>query len=687
MSDPFFLHLTERKDIFKREKSPVYYVVLTSIICAIIVGLWISTREILEVATDFFEKMPEERVAKIVSDLPETLIKDEHREIKVDHLKPVSKKSVGGRTGGGGDPRSMVTKKGVLGVISGNLKEKSVASADYFGEGGFATGIDAVLSGVGGLKKGSSDGKGRKGLAYGEGDKSGFGGGGGGVDDLIGSLMGGDGGSLKLTKKAKISKQKEFQRGAQTAKKLTYSPSKFKTNDLEPIIENSFLKTSDKPISTFSIDVDKASYINIRRYITHNKIPTPNSVRLEEMINYFSYDYPYPRGKDPFSVSTEIADCPWNRENRLVHIGIKGRKLVKEIPFLNFVFLIDVSGSMASMNKLPLIKKSLKMLVQNLSKNDRIAIVTYAGKAGMVLNSTPCHQKEVIYEAIEGLTAEGSTAGSEGIKLAYRIASQNFLEDGNNRVILATDGDFNIGSSSEEELSRLIKRRRVQDLFLTVLGFGIDNEKDVIMERLAQDGDGNYSIIDDIQDAKKILVDESKGTFFIVGKDVKIQVEFNSTEVESYRLIGYENRLLKKEDFANDKVDAGDLGAEQNVTAIYEVVPTKNDFDLYKNSNEMFTLRLRYKEDGNPNSKLMEKKIIDQRKTLEMASNDFRFSAAVAGFGMLLQRSKYAGNYTYNDILHLAQSGMLGSSDDDRHEFLSLVKKTMKLDVGNLSEN
>lgn len=668
MTDPFLKNLLKRKDIFTHSKSNNPIIVIICIVFAIITGIWISKIKFIEVACDFFDKMPEERVARIVTQLPEpelTLERDSHKkwiteekQITQKALTPQKRQSATGRTGGGGDPKARINKKGVLGIISGAVKEKTVASGDLLGNAGFSSGIDAVLSGMGGLKSGDG-GSGRKGsigVGFGEGTNE--------MSNLIGSLS--------------DDKDKTIE-SMETNKNINYSPSNYQSIPNKPVIENKFIYTVNTPVSTFSIDVDVASYINTRRYLKNNQLPPPSTIRIEEMINYFSYDYPFPKGKEPFSTITEIGDCPWNRENRLVHIGIKGRKISKKAPTLNFVFLIDISGSMTASNKLPLLKKSLRLLVNNLKDNDRIALVTYAGEADIRLNSTPGSQKDAINSAIEGLTASGSTAGSEGLELAYRIAGQNFLENGNNRVILLTDGDFNVGTSNENELIKLINRRKVQDIFLTVLGFGINTTNDQMMEKLAQEGDGNYSIIDDIYEAKRVLVEEANGTFFIVGNDVKIQVEFNPDMVDSYRLIGYENRLLKVEDFANDKVDAGDIGSEQNVTALYEIVPVHKKYDQILNSenstDKLFTLNLRYKDNKSSASKLIVKDIIDNNTSLEMTSDDFKFSAAVAGFGMLLKGSKFSNNNTFDAIYNLANSTIRGSSSSKRHEFLWLVRK------------
>src|SRR5207237_128143 len=347
------------------------------------------------------------------------------------------------------------------------------------------------------------------------------------------------------------------------------------TEEYGRIAENGFLRVTDNPLSTFSIDVDRASYSNVRRFLDSGQMPVRDAVRIEQMVNSFTYDYPQPSGGDPFSVTTEIAACPWNAKNRLLLVGVQGKNInTDDLPPSNLVFLIDVSGSMQAANKLPLLKESLGLLVNNLRAKDRVAIVVYAGNAGLVLPSTPGSDKARILEAINSLEAGGSTAGGEGIRLAYETAKENFLDHGNNRVILATDGDFNVGVSSDGELERLIETKSKSVVALTVLGFGMGNIKDSKMELLAEKGDGNYAYIDSLGEAKKTLVTEMGGTLLTIAKDVKLQIEFNPTKVLAYRLIGYENRLLQKEDFHNDAKDAGDMGAGHSVTALYEIVPT-----------------------------------------------------------------------------------------------------------------
>jgi Ca-activated chloride channel family protein len=464
------------------------------------------------------------------------------------------------------------------------------------------------------------------------------------------------------------------------------------------IVENSFLSANQNPLSTFSIDVDEAAYSNVRRFIQNGTIPPKGAVRLEEMINYFDYDYAAPQNDDPFAVHTEIAPCPWNEQHRLVHIGLKGKEIPNgNLPPANLVFLIDVSGSMDQPNKLPLVQASLKLLTNQLRENDKVAIVVYAGAAGLVLPSTSGSNKTKIKEAIENLSAGGSTAGAEGIKLAYKIAKENFSKEGNNRVILATDGDFNVGTSSDDELVSLIEEERKSNIFLTVLGYGVGNYQDNKMQQLADKGNGNHAYIDNLNEANKVLVKEFGSTLFTIAKDVKIQVEFNPVKVQSYRLIGYENRMLQKEDFNDDKKDAGELGAGHTVTALYEIIPAgvKDDFtgkvdDLkYQTnpvipndlSNEMLTIKLRYKKPTGDESKLITKPVMDENTSLDNTSDNFRFSAAVASFGMLLRNSAYKQHASYEEVLELAKNAKGKDADGYRYEFIKLVEIASSLSV------
>lgn len=465
------------------------------------------------------------------------------------------------------------------------------------------------------------------------------------------------------------------------------------TEAYDPIRENIFHDVLHKPLSTFSIDVDTASYANVRRFINQGMLPPKDAVRIEELINYFSYEYPEPNGT-PFSVTYEVATCPWNTKHLLLHVGLKGKSIPTEsLPPSNLVFLIDVSGSMNSRNKLPLLKKAFSLLTEQLRAQDRVAIVVYAGAAGLVLPSTPGGQKAKVLEALERLQAGGSTAGGAGIELAYRVAKANFLESGNNRVILATDGDFNVGVSSDAAMVRLIEEKRKEGIFLTVLGFGSGNYKDSKMEKLADKGNGNYAYIDNILEAKKVLVNEIGATLLTIAKDVKIQIEFNPAKVKSYRLIGYENRLLRDEDFNDDRKDAGEIGAGHTVTALYEIVPTDSEEETTgvdplkyqtrntvsgKFENEMLTIKLRYKEPRETESKLMVYTVADKSLAIEQASANLRFSAAVAEFGMLLRDDSHRGQATFDHALHLAKGSRGKDENGYRAELVRLIE-TSKL--------
>ncbi len=474
-----------------------------------------------------------------------------------------------------------------------------------------------------------------------------------------------------------------------------YNPN-FNTEGYATIHENGYKDVLKQPLSTFSIDVDKASYANVRRFINMGQLPPMDAVRIEEMINYFKYDYPEPRGKHPFSVYTELAACPWNPDHQLLHVGLKGKSIDKtELPASNLVFLLDVSGSMNSPNKLPLLKNAFHMLVNELREEDRVAIVVYAGAAGLVLRSTPGSRKEDILSAIEKLSAGGSTAGGEGLLLAYKVAEENFIEGGNNRIILATDGDFNVGVSSNAEMERLVEKKRENGVFMTVLGFGMGNYKDDKMELIADKGNGNYAYIDNIQEARKVMVAEFGGTLFTIAKDVKFQLEFNPARVKAYRLIGYENRLLNDEDFNDDKKDAGEMGAGHNVTALYELIPSgseentgridplkyqENRQTTWTNKKaELLTIKLRYKQPDGKTSTLFEEpvqgKLLDEKST----TKNFRFSAAVAEFGLILRDSQYKENASIDQIISLAQGGRGNDSEGYRGEFIKLVKTTETL--------
>jgi len=464
----------------------------------------------------------------------------------------------------------------------------------------------------------------------------------------------------------------------------------FNTEEYSRIRENQFKDAMQNPLSTFSIDVDNAAYSNVRRFLKNSQMPPPDAVRIEEMINYFSYDYRQPDGDRPFSFVTEISQAPWNKSNRLIHIGLQGKKLDYEnLKPSNLVFLIDVSGSMNDPNKLPLLKKSFKLLVNNLDDRDRIAIVVYAGAAGLVLPSTPASEKRTIIKALNKLESGGSTAGGAGIKLAYKIALENLIEDGNNRVILATDGDFNVGDSSTGGLVRLIEEKRKKNIFLTILGLGMGNYKDSRMEEISNAGNGNYFYIDNIKEAEKVFVKEMRANMFTIAKDVKIQIEFNPKKVKAYRLIGYENRVMANEDFDNDKKDAGELGAGHTVTALYEIIPTGSSQKVNKTGNlkyqdnklnnkasgdEIMTIKFRYKAPKSDTSKLIEIPVNDQNLALSESSNNFRFSAAVAGFGMLLRQSKFKGELTYNQVIKMAKNARGKDTEGYRAEFIDLVK-------------
>jgi Ca-activated chloride channel homolog len=461
------------------------------------------------------------------------------------------------------------------------------------------------------------------------------------------------------------------------------------------IDENPFLETSRAPLSTFSIDVDTASYSNVRRFLNDGTLPPKDAVRIEELINYFEYDYQQPIGSVPFSVNTEVAVCPWNKKHKIVSIGLQGKKIsLDNVPPSNLVFLIDVSGSMNEPRKLPLLKDSLRMLVNQLTGKDRVAIVVYAGSSGLVLPSTTADRKGEILSALNALEAGGSTNGGEGIQLAYKIAQENFIQNGNNRVILATDGDFNVGLTSDEQLVRLIEQKRQSKIFLSVLGFGTGNINDSMMEKLADKGNGNYAYIDSIEEGRKALGAQVAGTLYTIAKDVKIQVEFNPAKVAGYRLIGYENRLLADRDFNDDKKDAGEIGAGHSVTALYEIVPAgqkvqNEGVDELKYSkvapsdtkfnNELMTVKLRYKEPKENESRLLTQGILDREVSIENASNNLKFVAAVAQFGLLMRDSRYKAQASFENVSMLAFSSKGSDLNNYREEFLSLIEKAKRL--------
>jgi len=469
----------------------------------------------------------------------------------------------------------------------------------------------------------------------------------------------------------------------------TYPHEEFNREGYSTIHENGFKQAIKAPLSTFSIDADAASYSNVRRFLNNGQKPPMDAVRIEEMVNYFTYNYPEPEGEHPFAIYQELAHCPWNEDNMLLHIGLQGEKIeTKNLPASNIVFLIDVSGSMSSQNKLPLLKKAFKLLVQQLREEDRVAIVVYAGSSGLVLPPTTGDQKETILKALEKLQSGGSTAGAAGLKLAYQVASDNFMEEGNNRIIIATDGDFNVGQSSNAEMERLIEKEREKGIFISALGFGMGNYQDDKMEIIADKGNGNYAYIDNILEAKKVLVNEFGGTLYTIAKDVKIQIEFNPAIVESYRLIGYENRLLNNEDFENDKKDAGELGAGHTVTALYEIklansgslkknnlkYQTSNLNNLAKEGDEVSTVKFRYKKPDGHLSILIEEVIPYSEKSIFEMSDNFRFSSAVAEFGMLLRNSEHKGSASYQSAINLAQGAKGRDSEGYRSEFIQLIK-------------
>ena len=473
-------------------------------------------------------------------------------------------------------------------------------------------------------------------------------------------------------------------------------PTEWNTEDYAPVESNDFRAVSDHPLSTFAIDVDGASYTNTRRFIRDGERPPKDAVRIEEFLNYFQYDYPAPAAEDehPFAATMEAGPAPWHEKHRLVHVGIQGQRVPRaERPPSNLVFLVDVSGSMRSPRKLPLLKKGFRMLAEQLRPEDRVAMVVYAGSSGIVLESTPGTETDSIKQAITRLEAGGSTAGAAGIRQAYQVAEENYIEEGINRVILATDGDFNVGVSSDGALQRLVERKRESGTALTVLGFGTGNIKDNKMETLANHGNGNYYYVDSATEARRVLVDQLGSTLQTIAKDVKVQVEFNPAEVAAYRLIGYVNRQLEDEEFADDSTDAGELGAGHSVTALYDViprgvesevdVPTVGDLkyqetqpsDAAEASDELLTLKLRYKEPDGDESQLIERPLTQEAANREV-SPDFSFAAAVAGYGMLLRDSEYKGSLTLDAVRRLAEQGREEDPNGTRAGFISLVEDT-----------
>lgn len=471
----------------------------------------------------------------------------------------------------------------------------------------------------------------------------------------------------------------------------------FDREGYDAIIENRFLKATDNPLSTFSIDVDAASYSNVRRMLNSGNLPPAGAVRIEELINYFQYEYPQPAGNDPFSINTEISDCPWNYKHKLVMIGLQGKKISTEnLPAANIVFLVDVSGSMMDENKLPLVKRSLKLLADQLRKEDKVAIVVYAGNAGLVLPSISGEEKIKINDAIDQLEAGGSTAGGAGIQLAYKVAKENFIKNGNNRVVLCTDGDFNVGTSSDAALEEMIEEERKSGVFLTVLGYGTGNYQDAKMQKLSNKGNGNHAYIDNYMEARKVLVNEFGGTMFTIAKDVKLQIEFNPLKVQAYRLVGYENRLLNKEDFNNDLKDAGELGSGHTVTALYEIIPLGVESNFIESvdklkyqkptqtehpsaTDEIMTIKFRYKKPDENSSKLISHAVIDSKIPVANTSENFRFVSAVAQFGMLLRNSEFKQASSYDNAWKLAKNSLGNDSEGYRSEFLKMVKNAESL--------
>ncbi len=464
----------------------------------------------------------------------------------------------------------------------------------------------------------------------------------------------------------------------------------FNTEEYNPIVENSYMSVAANPLSTFSIDVDTASYTNLRRMITEGWEIQDSAIRIEEMINYFDYDYSAPKEGEPFSVNTELSDCPWNEDTQLMLIGLQAEEIdLSERAPMNLVFLIDVSGSMYSENKLPLVQKSFTLLTENLTAKDRISIVTYAGEDKVVLEGADGNDQQAVLEAINSLQAGGSTAGADGINTAYDIAEKYFISGGNNRIILATDGDLNVGISSESELTDLVEKKRESGVFLSVLGFGTGNYKDNKMEALADNGNGNYSYIDSELEARKVLVEEMGGTLFTIAKDVKIQVEFNPAYIKGYRLIGYENRALAAEDFEDDTKDAGEIGAGHSVTALYEIVPVDSEMELSSDdlkysdtenageaNGELLTVSIRYKEPDGDTSKLLEYPVAEGIYSEKLTDN-LTFAAAVAEFGLVLRDSEYKGTATCGTILEMLESYDY-ANDMYKSEFVDLVKIMQK---------
>jgi Ca-activated chloride channel homolog len=502
--------------------------------------------------------------------------------------------------------------------------------------------------------------------------------------------------TLTAAKTAEVMMQAKVKRAApQLAMTLQDTPAPAPTAEFrdrfKEFSENSVTAVSETPISTFSIDVDTSAYSFVRKMLNSGQLPAKDAVRSEEMINYFDYQYPVPKsGTNPFTPSITLLDSPWTKGNKLIHIGIKGYQIpAAEIPQSNLVFLLDVSGSMSSPDKLPLVQQSMELLLANLKPEDKVAIVVYAGAAGTVLAPTAVKDKQKILAAINTLTAGGSTAGAEGIALAYQLAEANFNPKAVNRIILATDGDFNLGETADTNLQDFVERKRAKGIYLSVLGFGQGNYQDQLMQTLAQNGNGTAAYIDTLSEAQKVLVHEATSTLFPIAEDVKIQVEFNPATVSEYRLLGYETRALQREDFNNDKVDAGEIGSGHSVTAIYEITPSDSQHKLLdpsryqvkglskadKSINEYGFLRIRYKLPGEKKSQLIETPIAIQQDSNSMQLQEARFASAVAGFAQLLRGSPYSGNLTYDKVIDLAQANKGEDKYGYRTEFVQLVRK------------
>ncbi len=481
-----------------------------------------------------------------------------------------------------------------------------------------------------------------------------------------------------------------------------HSTTTFNTEAYRHLVENAFKRVGDEPFSTFSIDVDTAGYSVLRRFVSHGSLPPPESVRIEELLNYFPYDYQAPKNSEPFAVNMEMVKAPWKSEHKLLRVGLKAKDVDwSKRPLSNLVFLLDVSGSMNDPNKLPLVKSALKMLIENLGENDKVAMVVYAGASGLALPSTRASDKAAIMAALDRLEAGGSTNGGAGIQLAYKIAEENFIPGGINRVLLATDGDFNVGTTSESDLVTLIEKKAKSKVFLTVMGFGMGNYKDSLLEQIANKGNGAYAYIDNSREARKVLVEQAGGSLITIAKDVKIQIEFNPARVAGYRLIGYENRLLNKEDFNDDTKDAGEIGAGHTVTALYEIVPkgktvpgsnvdelryqkTATPNKVAKESGEALTVKLRYKMPEGDVSQLMSISLPDNEQDFSDASNDLKFQAGVAQFGMLLRDSKHKSSSSFESALKLLRDSASrnGKVDPYRQEFIEIVEKVQVLKKG-----